>query len=139
MGRPSRSLRLTRTGSAACPFPQGDIASAESLAGMGLMLGGHLSAGGGSQTLINQLVGIGIEKKFLQLLDPNGHDAFGRPVADVSAAIAQHQATLKSFAQTLTPLVSNLDDAELANYMERVKLYGEEAALTWLKTKHEKP
>jgi len=118
---------------------QGDTASAESLAGMGLMLGRHLSAGGGSQTLIYQLVGISIEKKFLQLLDPNGNDPFGRPVADVSAAIAQQEATLKETAKTLTPLVSRLDDAEVANYMERVKLYGEEAALTWLKAKHEKP
>jgi len=106
---------------------------------MGLVLGSHLSDGSGSQTLINQLVGIAIEKKFLQQLDPKGNDPFGRPVTEVSAAIAQHQVTLKQFAQTLTPLVSKLDDTELANYMERVKLYGEESALAWLKAKHTTP
>ena len=118
---------------------QGDVASAESLAGMGLMLGRHLSAGSGSQTIVNQLIGISIEKLFLQQLDPKGNDPFGRPVTEVSAAVAQHQTTLKYFSQLLMPLVSRLDDAELAIYMERVKLYGEEAAVTWLMTKHENP
>ena len=118
---------------------QSDTASVESLAGMGLILGGHLSAGGGSQTVINQLVGIAIEKMFLRQLDPRGQDSFGRPVAEVSAAITQHQATLKDFAQTMSGLTAQLSDAEWANYLERVKLYGEESALTWLKAKHESP
>ncbi len=118
---------------------QGDTASAESLAGMGLMLGAHLSAGGGSQTLINQLVGIAIEKMFLQELDPHGKDSFGRPVTEVAAAIAQHQATIRGFAQAMSGLTTQLSDAEWTTYMERVKLYGEEAALTWLKARHEKP
>jgi hypothetical protein len=118
---------------------QADAGSADSLAGMGLMLGSHLSAGGGSQTLINQLVGIAIEKMFLQQLDPQGKDLFGRPVAEVAAATAQHQASIKGFSQTMSSLTAQLSDAEWATYMERVKLYGEEAALTWLKAKHASP
>jgi len=118
----------------------GDVGSAESLAGAGLLLGSHLSAGGGSQTLINQLVGISIEKRFLQLLEPGrDRDPFGRPVADVRAAIEQHQALLKEYAQSMSGLMFGLDDAELANYLERVKLHGEEAALAWLKAKHGQP
>jgi hypothetical protein len=108
---------------------QGDTASAETLAGMGFVLGTHLSDGYGSQTLINQLVGIAIEKQFLQQLDLNGNDPFGRSVTEASAAVAQHQAAIKASAQELTPLISQLDDTELMNYMERVKLYGEESAL----------
>jgi hypothetical protein len=115
------------------------ISSAESLMGMGLVLGGHLSAGGGSQTLINQLVGIAIEKSFAAQLDAAGKDPFGRPVSEVTASIAQHQATLKDLAKTLNTWMLNSSDAELANYMERVKLYGEEAAATWLKTTHAAP
>jgi tRNA A-37 threonylcarbamoyl transferase component Bud32 len=119
---------------------RGDAASAESLTGAGLLLGGHLSAGGGSQTLINQLVGISIEKRFLQLLDPTrDQDPFGRPLADVRAAIERHQALLKECAQSMAGLMFGLEDTELANYMERVKLHGEEAALAWLKAKHGQP
>jgi RNA polymerase sigma factor (sigma-70 family) len=118
---------------------QGDVASCESLAVMGLVLGNHLSAGGGSQTVINQLVGMAIEKMFLSQLNPTAKDPFGRPVAEAQAAIEQHRATLASFARSLSALTASLDDAEWANYMERVKLYGEEAALTWLKAKHPMP
>ena len=119
---------------------QGDAASAESLAGAGLLLGSHLSAGGGSQTLINQLVGISIEKRFLLLLDPTrDQDPFGRPIAGVRAAIERQQALLKDYAQSMAGLMFRLDDTELANYMERVKLHGEEAALAWLKAKHGQP
>ena len=39
----------------------------------------------------------------------------------------------------LMPLLVKLDDAEVVDYMERVKLYGEESALSWLKAKHGKP
>ena len=115
---------------------QGDAASAESLAGMGLLLGGHLSVGGGSQTLINQLVGIAIEKMFLSQLDAGGNDPFGRPVAGLLATIEQQQTTLKGFTRTLANLTASLTDAEWANYLERVKLDGEEAALTWLQAAH---
>ena len=36
----------------------------------------------------------------------------------------------------MNTLMGRLDDTEWAVYMERVKLYGEEAPLTWLKAKH---
>jgi hypothetical protein len=115
----------------------GDAASAESIAAMGLVLGSHLSKGGGSQTLINQLVGIAIERMFLRQLGPGTTlDPLGRPIAEVSAETEQHQKLLKDFAQMMGPMMSRLDDTEWTLYMERVKLYGEEAALTWLKDKH---
>ena len=138
--RPMRELAQAMQNAAEQYRQQGDPASAESLAGAGLLLGSHLSAGGGSQTLINQLVGISIEKRFLQLLDPAGtQDPFGRPSADVRAAIERHQALLKEYAQSMAGLMFGLEDTELANYMERVKLHGEEAALAWLKAKHGQP
>ena len=60
-------------------------------------------------------------------------------VAEVSTAIAQHQAAIKDFARTLSALTAQLSDAEWTTYMERVKLHGEEAALAWLKARHETP
>jgi len=115
----------------------GNTASADSLAAMGLVLGGHLSAGSGSQTLINQLVGISIEKAFLQQLGPGvTHDPFGRPISELSAQIERHQQTLKQFGPLMQSLMTRLDDTEWAVYLERVKLYGEESALAWLQEKH---
>ena len=116
---------------------QGNSAAAESLAGMGLVLGNHLETGGGSQTVMNQLMGVVIEKMFVRQLDPNSRDPLGRRVGDVSAAIAQHAQTLKSYQRMIGRLQARLSAAEAATYLERVKLYGEEAALSGLKAKHE--
>ena len=115
----------------------GDSAAAESLAGMGLVLGNHLETGGGSQTVPSQLLGVVIGKRFVQQLDPNSRDPLGRRVGEVSAAIAQHEKTLKSLRAMTPRVILNMSRAELATYFERVKLYGQEAALAWLKAKHE--
>ena len=112
-------------------------ASAQSVVSVGLVLVDHLSKGGGSQTLINQLVGIAIQRMFLRQLGSGATlDPLGRRAAELSAEIERHQKMLKDFAQMMGPMMSQLDDTEWMLYMERVKLYGEEAALTWLKEKH---
>jgi hypothetical protein len=117
---------------------QGDAASADSLAGSGLVLGAHLSDGYGSQTVINQLVGIGIQKTFLQMLAPGAErDPYGRLVAEVTANINQRQAALKEYAGIMQTLLAQLSDSEWNIYMERVKVNGEEAALAWLKARHQ--
>ncbi len=116
---------------------QGDTASAESVTGMGLVLGAHLSDGYASQTIINQLVGMSIEKMFLQQLDPAAtRDPFGRAVSEVSARINDRQTALKEYSQLLQTLLATLEDSEWSIYLERVKLYGEESALAWLKSRH---
>ena len=115
----------------------GDVSSAASLANMGIILGAHLCDGTAGQTVINQLVGIGIQKTFLQQLEPGARDPFGRPVAEASAAIERRQAALKEYSQMMKRLTGRLNDNEWAVYMERVKLYGEESALAWLKSKND--
>lgn len=116
---------------------QNDASTAEQIAGSGFVLGSHLSAGGGSQTLINQLVGIAIQKKFLDQFDGEGSDPFGRPIAEARSQIENHRNSLRDHTKSATALLAGLDDRQLDNYMERVKLYGEEAALVWMKSKHE--
>ena len=86
---------------------------------------------------MNQLVGVVIQKMFVRQLDPNSRDPLGRRVGEVSAAIAQHEKTLKSYTAMTPRVILNMSRAELATYFERVKLYGQEAALAWLKAKHE--
>ena len=88
---------------------------------------------------MSQLVGMVIEKMFVRQLDPNSRDPLGRRVGEVSAAIEQHHQTLKSYRAMTPRVILNMSRAELATYFERVKLYGEEAALSGLKAKHEEP
>jgi RNA polymerase sigma factor (sigma-70 family) len=132
-----RELATAMGGSIEALRRQNDASAVERIAGSGFVLGSHLSAGGGSQTLINQLVGIAIQKKFLDQFSGEGNDPFGRPITEARSQIENHRNALRERMKSTTALLAGLDDRELDNYMERVKLYGEEAALVWMKAKHE--
>jgi RNA polymerase sigma factor (sigma-70 family) len=118
---------------------QGDQIVAQELIGAGLTMGSHLSEGGGSQTIMNQLIGFGLQRKFLSQLDPAAvADPLGRPIEEVRTTVDQQRGEMRELVKSTTQLLMDLDDAGMANYMERVKLQGEEAALLWLKAKHGK-
>jgi len=118
-------------------FSQGDAGAANSMAALGMALGDQLRRSGQP---IDQLVGIGIEKKLLAQLDPAGAYAFlGRPVSEVLADLDQQKAAIREALQVRDQLRPTLDESELSNYWEREKLYGEMYALRWLQSKHRQP
>ena len=107
------------------------------MAALGMALGDQLRRSGQP---IDQLVGIGIEKKLLAQLDPAGAYAFlGRPVSEVLAELDQQKAAIREALQVRDQLRPTLDESELSNYWEREKLYGEMYALRWLQSKHRQP
>jgi RNA polymerase sigma factor (sigma-70 family) len=115
---------------------QGDAASANSMASMGMVLGNILRAGGP----IDQLVGIAIEKKILGQLDPAvNYDFLGRPVSEVLAELDRQKQAIRNALNTRDQLLPTLNEAELASYFERKKLYGEVNAVLWLQSKHSQP
>jgi RNA polymerase sigma factor (sigma-70 family) len=119
---------------------QGDAASADSLTYMGLVLGRQLSTGGNSQTVIDQLMGIALQNKFLGQLDPAAnYDFLGRPVSEVAGELDRLKDAIKQAAQLKDRVLPSLNETELANYLDRVKVYGEPEAWAWLQTKHGQP
>jgi len=119
---------------------QGDTASADTLAGMGLVLGDRLSTGANNQLVIDQLMGIAIEQKFLGKLDPAAtYDSLGRPVSDVAAEIDRRKEAIKQAGQLTQRLLPTLNETELANYLDRLKVYGEPEAQAWLQSKYGQP
>jgi RNA polymerase sigma factor (sigma-70 family) len=113
---------------------QGDTGAANSMASLGMALGDQLRRSGAP---IDQLVGVGIEKKVLAQLDPSvNYDFLGRPVSDVLAELDQQKAMIRQVIQTRDQLRPTLDESELNNYWEREKLYGEMHALQWLQSNH---
>jgi RNA polymerase sigma factor (sigma-70 family) len=116
---------------------QGDAGSANSLAHMGLVLAQRLGAGANNQRVIDQLVGISIEKKFLSQLDPAAtYDFLGGTVNEVLEQNERQKQAIKEasiFKQQVMPAMTETD---LANYLDREKLYGEPEALAWLQTKY---
>jgi len=115
---------------------QGDAASANSMASMGMVLGNELRTGGP----IEQLVGIAIELKILGQLDPAvNYDFLGRPVSQVLAELDQQKQAIRNALTAKDQVLPTLSETELTSYFERKKLYGEMNAVLWLQSKHPQP
>jgi len=112
----------------------GDNASVEHLAQMGLSLADKLDTGDGARIVLNQLVGRAIEAIMLKQLDPNASYDFlgGKTPEDRLAALKEQKASIDSLRQTFLETIPNMTEAELLNYTERQRLYGQAEAMRWL-------
>jgi len=108
-----------------------DFDSAEPTVIIGLSLGQRIQDQG--PYLIDQVVGIAIEKKFLQQLDPltlagPGGQTAGERLDALDAKLLE--------IRTLSPLgverFAAADEATQAQYLEKIKSEGELAAMRWL-------
>lgn len=116
----------------------GDAASAQAVGQMGLNLAWQLESQPG-RTLIAELVGMAIEKKFLAAQTPEsafGND--GRTVRDRLAELDAHRQAIHSVVP-VQDLIGSLPEREALLYFDRVKVNGELDALRWLKNKHGSP
>lgn len=115
---------------------RGDAAGANSLMSMGMVLVNTLRSG----SPMDQLVGIGIGRKMLGQLDPALNYGFlERAVSEELAALDRQKQTISEALAARDQVLPALDEAELASYFERKKLYGEVSAVQWLRSKHDQP
>ena len=119
----------------------GDNNSAENLAQMGMLLGSQLGSGNSGDYIINQQVGIAVESRMLDQLDPNtSYDFLGGETAGQRLQeIKQQLAILNQLVQGYAAVQPTLTDAEKVSYRERVKIYGEVTAMRWLVQQHGNP
>jgi len=112
----------------------GDKDSAENLAQMGTILGGQLNSGAGGNYIINQLVGIAVEEKMFDQLDSNTSYDFldGETPDQRLQELNQQKAMLNQLEKNFEAIQPGLTDAERVSFQERVKIYGEIAAMRWL-------
>jgi hypothetical protein len=104
---------------------------------MGLVLGTRLGTGANNQSIIDQLVGIAIEKNVLGQLDAAGtYDFLGRPVSEVAAELDRQKQSIRQATEFKQQLVPSLNATDLVNYLDREKLYGEPEATAWLQAKY---
>lgn len=116
----------------------GDAASAQAVGQLGLNLAWQMEGQSG-RTLISELVGMAVEKKFLASQAPDspfGSD--GRTVRDRLAELDAHRQSIRELTP-LTEMLPRLPEREAHIYFDRVKLHGELEALRWLKNKHGNP
>ncbi|PAW86884.1 MAG: hypothetical protein B9S33_07270 [Pedosphaera sp. Tous-C6FEB] len=116
----------------------GDSTSAQAVGQMGLNLAWQMEGQPG-RTLVGELVGLSIEKKFLTAQSPDspfGTD--GRTVRDRLAELDAHRQSMRELTP-FTDMLPRLSEREALIYFDRLKLHGEADALRWLKNKHGNP
>jgi hypothetical protein len=83
---------------------------------------------------INQLVGMAVESIALRQLDPNNrYDLLGGNTPnDRTEELKQQKASFRALAQNMQDALVNTTEAELLNFSDRQRLYGEVEAMRWL-------
>lgn len=108
---------------------------AAELAALGVAIGNDLSQGSASRLLINQLVGMSIETKFLQQLEPDAeYPYFNGTPAELLAEIEADCETIKEGA-AVADRALELDEPLLLHYLDRVRISSEWEALEWLRAR----
>jgi hypothetical protein len=119
----------------------GDPASAENLAQMGTILGDQLNSGANGNYVINQLAGIAVASDLLEQLNANTSYDFlgGETPGERLRELKDQKAVLGQLQKNFDAVYSNLTDAEKINFQDRVKIYGEVAAMRWVVQQHGNP
>src|SRR5207244_2720042 len=111
----------------------GDTQSADAVAQWNLQLAQQLGSGEGAHVIIDNLVGMAIERMTLNQLDPNQRYEFlGSTPQERIAQLVTEKAEIKELTSKSLDLMEQATDSELMSYFDRLKLYGEMAALQWL-------
>jgi len=112
----------------------GDTASAEALAQYQILLARNLSQGQGATCLVNQRVAMAIEREVLGLLDQaRAYDFLGQSPAERLVALQNQTTRMEETIRWFGQWLPQANDTELIAYIDRVKLYGEPAAIQWLR------
>jgi hypothetical protein len=115
----------------------GDAASAEALAQMGRALAQQLTHGGGSHTILGELVGLAAERIVLSQLPPDSHPSFLNGTVqqrlDEMTALRQD---IRSLATVFGEALNTLSEPEIISYFDRMKLQGEHKAMLWLQNRN---
>jgi hypothetical protein len=123
----------------------GDEASAQAALQMGVALGRQVAEPSGSNYLIHDLVGLGIERQILERMDPGSpYDTVGRTVQDRLGELAQRREEIRELQGAVDPdgrwdslagVLQSLSEQDLISFFDRIKVSGELEALRWARTR----
>ena len=117
----------------------GDETSAQTVLEMGMNLGRRLEQSP-QTTLIQELVGIAIERLALNAMKPDApYGDTGRTVQNQLDVLTARRKSYKELTSKSEPILMSMSDQDLAHYFDRVKLYGDAAALRWVINKGPQP
>ena len=111
----------------------GDEDSRQNAVQMAVDLGRRLGDPAPEVPLVNQLVGISIERATLAVLDPaSPYGTTGQTVQERLDQLVQRKETIHVISAQADPLWEKLTDQDWISYHDQVAAIGEEAALRWM-------
>jgi len=123
----------------------GDEASAQAALQMGVALGRQVAEPSGSNYLVHDLVGLGIERQILERMDPGSpYDTVGRTVQDRLSELAQRREDIRELQGAVDPdgrwdslagVLQSLSEQDLISFFDRIKVTGEMEALRWARNR----
>jgi hypothetical protein len=116
----------------------GDTASVQNLAQIGMVLGNQLISGGGSESILDHLVGMAAQAIVLSQLDQNTSYDFldGQTPSQVLQQFKEQKASLRELGANFHAAYSQLTDGQKISFIERSQTYGELAAMRWVVQQH---
>ena len=115
----------------------GDEASAQTALQMTAHLGQRYETGSPGEPTIDQFLGFKIEKLALGTMNPNSpYGDGGQTVQDRLNQITQQYAALQQMVLQAEVFRQTLPDQDWIGYTDRLKTFGEEAALRWVLSKY---
>jgi hypothetical protein len=115
----------------------GDEASRQAALQMAVDLGQRYGEDAPGQMLVGKLLGISIERKALGAMDPNAaYGTTGQTVQNQLTQLAQQRAALAALNQQTDPIMQTMPDSDWISFDDRLKNFGEEAAMRWLAGKY---
>ena len=117
----------------------GDETSAQAVLQMGLELA-HRLDGSPQITLIQEFVGMAIERLALDAMDPNAaYGGAGQTVKDQIEALAARRKTCRELSAQSDRILLSMSDEDVAHYYDRIRLYGAVPAMRWVVNKSSQP
>jgi RNA polymerase sigma factor (sigma-70 family) len=115
----------------------GDQASAQAALQMALNLGQRYVSSSAGEAVIDQVVGIAVERMALASMNPNSpYGDTGRTVQDQLNQLTQQRVALRSLVQQVDGILPTVSDQDWVNYTDRWMVFGEAAANQWLVEKY---
>jgi hypothetical protein len=110
----------------------GDQDSAQAALKMASNLG-HRLDGTPQTTLVQELVGMAIERKVLDAMNPGAsYGDTGKTVQDQINALTQRRKDIRELTTAFAAVFPTLSEPEAAHYFDRIKMYGDFAAAKWV-------
>src|ERR1041385_5238898 len=117
----------------------GDGASAQAALQMATSLGQRLDDAG-SLTIIQSLVGIAVQRMVLNSMEPGSpYGDAGQTVQSQIDSLARRREAIKTLAQQSGKVLPAMSEQDLVSYFDRMKTFGEEAAIRWAASKYGSP